>query len=259
VARFAVEGRANLSPIRLAGDRPAKLTIIALSQTLTPVPKGPTFRILAQDGSSPANATEAVQRLIVIPPDSRGGMKLRFQTSDPAIRRSVTHASAFLSGVVAARWLPRSEIRIHALNPSENRAYASGLGGNASIHLQPGVIDISTAVHELAHHIEGDHQLILELSKRFIARRARGGAPERLRDLTGQDYRADEITHRANWSTRGGNHYIGKFYGSSLRNAHATELISMGLERLYNEPEAFFREDADYFLFLLLALQTANQ
>jgi hypothetical protein len=30
-----------------------------------------------------------------------------------------------------------------------------------------------------------------------------------------------------------------------------TELISTGLERLRKEPDAFFKADADYFLFLL--------
>ena len=30
----------------------------------------------------------------------------------------------------------------------------------------------------------------------------------------------------------------------------------MGVERLYSEPGAFFREDSDYFLFLLLSFQT---
>jgi hypothetical protein len=256
VLRFAVEGRADVSKIQLATGRSAKITVAALSQAISPVHSRTTFQILAQDGSLPANDSEAVQRLVVIRPENRGKLKLQFETADPAIRQSVAEASRFLTGVVSPRWLPRSTIRIHALGPGENRAYASGLGGDASIHLRPGMVNVTTAIHELGHHIEGDHRWILELSKRFIARRARGGSPERLRDLTGQNYGPDEITHRANWTTRGGHHYTGKFYGTSLAQATATEAISMGLERIYSQPDAFYREDSDYFLFLLLTLQS---
>jgi hypothetical protein len=235
------------------------VTIEVFSQTLSPNHLRPKYQIVAEDGSLPANQTEAVQRLLVIPAENRGKINLRFETKDPAIRRSVFEASAFLAGVVAPQWLPKSEIRVHALGRGEARAYATGLGRNGSIHLQTGIINASTAIHELAHHIEGDHRFILELSKRFIARRARGGSPERLRDLTGHNYEPHEITLRANWSTRGGHHYTGKYYGPSLKDATATEAISMGLERLYSEPDAFFREDADYFLFLLLSLQSVPQ
>lgn len=255
VARFALEGRANLQGFRLASGRSAKVTVTALSQAVAPDSSASTYKILAQDGSLPANVIEAVQRLIVIPRERRGHLKLRFETTDPAIRKSIATAASFLTGVVSSRWLPHSEIRIHALQPGENRAYSTGLGGNASLHLQSGVVNVTTAIHELAHHIEGDHRFILELSKCFIARRARGGTPERLSDLLGDGYKPDEVALRANWTTRGGSHYVGKFYGPSLKNATATEAISMGLERLYCQPDAFFREDSDYFLFLLLALQ----
>jgi hypothetical protein len=256
VLRFAVEGRADVSKIQLATGRSAKITVAVLSQKISPDHSRTMYQILAQDGSLPTNDTEAVQRLVVIPPENRGKLKLRFETADPAIRQSVAEASSFLTGVISPTWLPRSTIRIHALGPGENRAYASGLGGDASIHLSPGMFNVTTAIHELAHHIEGDHRWILELSKRFIARRARGGSPERLRDLTGLNYEPDEITHRANWTTRGGHHYTGKFYGPSLAQATATEAISMGLERIYSQPDAFYREDSDYFLFLLLTLQS---
>jgi len=257
--RFAVEGRAEVARLRLASGRDASSTIAALGQVVS----ADEIRIhapvrLPHSGFDPSRrepTATAILRILEIPERRRGLISLRFETEDPAIRESVRLATDFLSHIVAADWLPRSEIHVNALPIGETRAYATGLGGRASIHLRPGVLDIDTAVHELAHHIEGGHRLILEATKRFLARRSRGGAPERLRDLTGMDYRFDEITLKANWATRGGKHYVGKFYGPSLGEAVATEVISMGLERLYRDPAGFYREDADYFLFLLLALQ----
>jgi hypothetical protein len=240
----------------LAGNRNAKAAITALCRFAGK--DGVTGQVPGWGRVEPHAANRAdplVLKLVAIPQSSRGSLRLRYETADPMIRASIDPAAAFLTLVVAPNWLPKSEVRIQALQSAENRAYAA-FGGQASVHLQPGRIDVGTAIHELAHHIEGDHRLILEVSKRFLARRARGGTPERLRDLTGLGYGTDEITLRANWTTRGGDHYSGKFYGPSLKDAHATELISMGLERLHREPAAFFREDADYFLFLLLVLQS---
>ena len=76
--------------------------------------------------------------------------------------------------------------------------------------------------------------------------------------MSGEGYDSGEIAIQANWARRGGIHYSGKFYGSSIDRATATELISTGLERLQKEPEAFFKSDADYFLFLLLTLQAVD-
>jgi len=258
--RFAAEGRADLSRLALANGRRADTTVAALGEVASASEvrlHGPASRE-SESGQwqvqRPPDAV-AVLRLLEIPERQRGALHLRFETDDPAIAESTRRAADFLARVVAAAWLPRSEIRVHALPPGESRAHAAGLGGRASIHLRRGVLDLDTAIHELAHHIEGDHRPVLEASKLFLARRARGGAPERLRDLLGDGYRPDEITLRANWSTRGGHHYVGKFYGPSLRQATATEVVSMGLERLHRDPAGFYREDADYFLFLLLALQ----
>jgi hypothetical protein len=256
--RFAAEGRADVESIRLACGRSANVTVAALAELTSPEATGQGIPVSLGQRNDPQMAAIQILHVIEIPEVSRGRLRLRFETNDPSIRRSVADATNFLSRTVAARWLPKSEIRVRALGWNEPRAYAAGLGGLASIHLQSGRVDIGTAVHELAHHIEGDHQFVLEASKRFLARRARGGAPERLRDLTGLDYGHDEVAVRANWTTRGGSHYSGKFYGPSLKDATATELISMGLERLDREPVAFFREDADYFLFLLLTLQSTK-
>ena len=44
-------------------------------------------------------------------------------------------------------------------------------------------------------------------------------------------------------------HYVGKDYG-----AGSTEIISMGLEKLYNDPAGFARQDPEYCAFIIGAL-----
>jgi hypothetical protein len=254
--RFAVEGRTKVSNLPLACGRNAETTIVTLCQLAsTQSPRAgksdlPVTRVRATSDLDPL-----VLKTIEIPESTRGSLRLRFESDDPMIRASVSQAATFLTRVVAKKWLPTSEIRVRALETSATRAYAASLGEITFIYLPRNTLDPDTAVHELAHHIEGDHRLILEVSKRFLARRAKGGKPESLSEIIGDSYGKNEIAYRANWATRGGSHYSGKFYGPSLKEATATELISMGLERLRREPSAFFREDSDYFLFLLLMLQ----
>jgi hypothetical protein len=257
VVRFADEGRAQVIGLRLASGRKSSETIKAISQITGPYRSANVSHFVPVAEHRYPVLDRQVRELISLPRRARGVIRLRFKTDDREIRRSVQAAADFLTSFVSPRWLPRSEIRVYALETGESRAFASGLGSWASIHLWPGVLDVSTAIHELAHHIEGDHPPILDLAKRFLARRARGGSPERLIDLTGQqNYEPDEIALRANWTTRGGRHYTGKYYGPTLARASATEIITMGMERLYNEPAGFFREDPDHFLFLLLSLHT---
>ena len=143
------------------------------------------------------------------------------------------------------------------MEPGKTRANATHSFLQADIALQPGVLDVATAVHEIGHIIELAHPPILLASKHFIARRAPKGGPARpLAEITGDlDYEKDEIAFPSNWRARGGTPYTGKFYGISLNEAVATEVISTGLERLYTSPRSFFQQDADFFLFMMLTLQ----
>lgn len=254
--RFAVEGRAKVSNLPLACGRNAESTIVALCKLASSTTGQAVNSNLAAPRVQETSGLDApLLKTMEIPDAARGFLRVRLETDDPMIRESVAQGTAFLTRVVAKKWLPTSVIRVRSLGPTETRAYSVGLGGDAFIYLPLNTLDPDTAIHELSHHIEGDHRMILGVSKRFLARRAKGGRPESLSEIIDPSYGKDEIAFRANWATRGGHPYIGKFYGPSLKEAFATELISMGLERLHREPAAFFQKDSDYFLFLLLVLQ----
>ena len=257
VQRFAVEGRARLESIRLGGNRNACQIVHDLCQICAVRQKGKTsFSAKISRQSTPDAIGERFVRVLALPKGIRSQLKLIFETTDPLVQRSATEAAQFLSLVVAPCWLPNRTIRIHALAEGQKRSHAADSLFQADIYLAPRTLDIEAAVHELGHQIEFDHREVLEASKGFLSRRVRGGPASRLRDITGLPYDADEIAFRSNWAKRGGNDYSGKIYGSSIKTATATELISTGIERIYREPDSFFCSDADYFLFLLLTLQS---
>jgi hypothetical protein len=259
VERFAKEGRARLSSVRLVGVRDSRQVIGKLCQLAA-------FLQRTEGGTASKNSrvsnTEAIRsrflEVLEVPVGYRGKINLEFETSDPMVRKSATEAAQFLSRVVAPEWLPKRTIHVHAVPDGETRAHASNGMLHAVIFLYPGVLDIGTAAHELAHHIEFEHPEVLEAARGFLWRRAKGGHSYRLRDITGLPYEGDEFAFPSDWAKRGGNAYSGKVYGSSIRSATATELVSMASERMLSDPMEFLTSDADYFLFFVLVLQSVH-
>ncbi|MFK5284144.1 hypothetical protein ACI3PL_31645, partial [Lacticaseibacillus paracasei] len=64
--------------------------------------------------------------------------------------------------------------------------------------------------------------------------------------VTGRNYAAGEYGRQDKFSRAFGNHswYVGKHYSGE------TEVISMGLERLYSDPAGFALQDPEYFRFV---------
>lgn len=239
VIRFAATGKASLRRMVLSGDRPCESAIGALLSTVS---------------ATSVDADARFEEALLLPFADRGRIELVFESADPAVRESAQRAARRVESFVSPRWLPRGPIRVQALLPGDARPHASV--SDRSISLAPGRLDVGTAIHEIAHHLEFAHPEILRSAKWFIARRGKGAPVLRLSELTGiLAYEPDEVAVAGNWPQRGGLAYSGKFYGPSLREAIATEAVSTGLERLLRDPRQMFLEDADYFLFLLLCLQ----
>jgi hypothetical protein len=106
----------------------------------------------------------------------------------------------------------------------------------------------STVVHELAHNTEYAHNWIIKRSVDFHERRTAGDKVKRLKDIfPTHGYKADEITMEDKFFTP----YVGKIYsGSRYGGRRSTEIISMGIERIFEDPILFFKEDPDHFNFI---------
>lgn len=106
-----------------------------------------------------------------------------------------------------------------------------------------------TVIHEFAHSLELDPR-VLKQSVDFFMRRTAGN-PVRSLDEVNRAYRGDEYFKEGGFY----NPYVGKFYkpvGSELsyQGISATEIISMGIEKMYRNPTVFFLKDPDHFRFI---------
>lgn len=131
-------------------------------------------------------------------------------------------------------------------------AKAGGYGKGRSAYSQTDkavlaapTITTRVMVHELGHWLEHNTPDVRQKVFDFYDRRTAGYPLERLRDVTGLNYKSSEVTRRDKFK----NAYAGKEYiwkGSRW----STEILSMGIEAIYAEPEKFAAEDPDYFDFI---------
>lgn len=114
-----------------------------------------------------------------------------------------------------------------------------------------------TLVHEFGHFLEDHSPDIQSHVARFLVDRIPKDEPlQKLKDLVGAGYKDDEVTFKDKFS----HSYIGKFYGMSggvtsgtfeevVLNARSgsTEVISMGLQMMYQDPRALAKADPSFF------------
>ena len=112
-----------------------------------------------------------------------------------------------------------------------------------------------TVVHELGHHLEFFGEKVYEKSQAFLDRRTMGEQEQKLRDVSGNLwYRDDEIVKPDQFE----NPYVGKIYGKYDKYSQAklidkvvadnpTEVVSMGVQFMYQDARAFAKRDPDYF------------
>jgi SPP1 gp7 family putative phage head morphogenesis protein len=93
--------------------------------------------------------------------------------------------------------------------------------------------DTGVFIHEFSHHLEHDSSLYNK-AKGFLSSRTVGEMKTRI-------YNAEY-----GWKDKFFNHYCGKHYSHE-----ATEIISMGVQRMYENPFDFYDTDKEYFEFIL--------
>ncbi len=114
-------------------------------------------------------------------------------------------------------------------------------------------------IHEMGHWLEHKNPRIMQAANDFLEARTKGEAAQKLSKLTGNtNYGADEIAKKDNFKSP----YTGKIYpkiseqsmivygypeGATLR---PTEIVSMGLESMFDRPDFFAEDDPEFFDFI---------
>lgn len=137
----------------------------------------------------------------------------------------------------------------------DGRAHADPIPGVKQITCSPEV-RAEVLVHEFGHEIEAESGAHFKAAVDFLAQRTSGtGGPKPLSELAGDPrYGPKEKALEDTFDKA----YVGKVYEASgpgsYRGLGATEVTSMGIERLMKDPAGFARSDPHYFRFTLAQL-----
>lgn len=192
---------------------------------------------------------ERAHRIIEVPEDLRQGVAM-----DNGGSRAVQEIAAAGNRLIARFVRPSitQNVRVSVHRTNDDRAFyrAGGIYLNA-------LSDTSTAAHEIMHGIEVQNPSILKSAAEFLLRRSNGEAPEKLSALTGdKSYWSTERAFEDDWVDRGGRVYAGKVYSSASSpqtpaELNATEVLTIGIERLLADPLDFVARDPAWFEFLI--------
>jgi hypothetical protein len=125
-----------------------------------------------------------------------------------------------------------------------DRAFANDVNNSINLSMFERT---DVVVHELGHLLEYNSPDVQAATHRFLAIRQAGGTRERLMDLyPGYNYKPHEWTIKDEFK----NGYTGKEYIDGNGRRYATEVLSMGLQEMHNNPGKFALEDPDFFDFM---------
>ena len=121
------------------------------------------------------------------------------------------------------------------------RAYYSGHSN--LIVSQPTEWGKNTTIHELGHWLEAHDEGVHNFLVNFLKERTKGDVPQLLSELTGDSsYGPEEIALKDKFFSP----YIGKIY-CSRENPCATEVLSMAVQYLYQDPAYLLEKDPELF------------
>lgn len=160
-----------------------------------------------------------------------------------------------VTSLVPADKLPAS-LGLHIVKDNSIRAFQ--VDGNIKISDQHAP---SVVAHELAHAIEFSNPDVLRKSAAFLYDRGEGKAAKPLSKLEpGVKYSPSEKALEDKWAEKGGRAYIGKVYvrgyhpnmtrDNFVSNIQGSEILSMGIQRMLENPVRFRQQDPDYFNFI---------
>lgn len=168
-------------------------------------------------------------------------------------KQSIKDAHEWLGGIVEVGpgGLGTVTSKVEPLTPliDRNRAHYQAAGKAVRMPMEPEFPFTATVIHEYGHHLEdeipGVHQACVDFLKHRI-----GNEPvRRYKEIMPRSgYEDDEEGAQDQFADAFGSSgwYVGKIY-----KGRATEILSMGVQKLYEDPLRLATADPEYFKFVV--------
>ncbi len=175
---------------------------------------------------------------------------LKTRTQSSLYRSKAKKANQFITQITKSP--KKITFDSHQLRANSKRAFhRSGDSMHSGIFLNENA-NVKTFIHEIGHRLESEIPNAEKLANEFREMRI---ARAKTKDVKMANlfpkygYGADEIGNQDDFAKLFGEHhayYVGKNYGSGH-----TEIISMGLEKLFENPLGMAKTDPEYFDFII--------
>ena len=107
--------------------------------------------------------------------------------------------------------------------------------------------DVCDVAHEIMHWLERKNPKVVENSLTFLEYRTQGEEVQQLKEITGiKDYDPDEVARPDKFF----NPYCGRIY-----NHESTEIMSMGIAKIFENSKEFAETDREYMSFVISNLR----
>jgi hypothetical protein len=217
-----------------------------------------------------AEVKERGREVASVPVGERGQVRLE---NDAKTARVLPTLANYQEGAeiaqryTAAKYLPKVSL---GYTPDGRAFYSNGL-----LALTP-TKEARVIAHEITHGTEIQNGLVKKSAAFLKSRRGKGEKPQALGKLMGQGRSLSEIVFEDEFAKRGGMHYSGRLYfpgvtkgawrkrwkeklkvdeDAAFEELFATEILTMGIERLHDDPVGFAKLDPEYFEFVIQTLQ----
>lgn len=181
-----------------------------------------------------SNRMKAISKALQI----NGGVAFKMEVDKKSVlKNKVEKANELLSGIINKDYIP------DFMPVAKGRSGRGECAGNYVI--LEGSDTVDTHIHEVMHWLERVNPKMLANSKAFLQYRTEGEEALQLKKITNLKFNANEVAKKDNFFSP----YCGKIYDD------ATEIMSMGVQRLFKYPEDFMKNDREYFDFVIANLQ----
>jgi hypothetical protein len=184
-----------------------------------------------------------------IPQENRRGISI-----DNKASRAIAQIAKAGNDVIARFVRPSitQNVKLSLYQTQDDRAFHRA--GGVYLNLNS---DRSTAAHEIMHGIELQNPSLLRAAAEFSLKRGAGELPQKLSKLTGnKEYWSSEVALEDDWLAHGGRVYAGKVYSETSNptdpnDIRATEILTIGIERMLADPIDFYLRDPEWFQFIV--------
>lgn len=253
--QLAQRGKAQLARLKTEGDtltQKARQTILASATE----PRGNSYWMGEADRFSEQWAIHAAQvlhaernmRLQVAPAlqVKNPVQPLQFIGSTRVLPNDIKSLSR-ASSMIDRQLFPKNSTPIIKYHPTGRPSYSPE---SNEILCSATYATMSQLPHELLHWVENSNHVMREAGDVYLRQRSAGSKLSTVQKLTGGVYPFPERAVQAGFSDA----YTGRLYNS----LNETEIHTVGIERLLNDPVAFAEEDPHHFDHVLKILHNVD-